>query len=111
MDVRYSPKPFCGMIDGMTTSKIAVSLPTPLLLRAQTAVKKGRAASMSAYVAAALTEQTTRDDLASLLDEMLDTTGGPLSTREMAAADRALGIGPSAPKHPTRNSRNPRRAT
>jgi hypothetical protein len=46
---------------------------------------------VSAYVARALEEQTKLDDLASLLDEMLDETGGPLTASERKAADRALG--------------------
>jgi Arc/MetJ-type ribon-helix-helix transcriptional regulator len=79
------------MIDGMTTSKIAVSLPAELVEQAKHAVAKGRAASVSAYVARALEEQAKLDDLAGLLDEMLAETGGPLSAKERKAADRALG--------------------
>jgi antitoxin ParD1/3/4 len=79
------------MIIGMTTAKIAVSLPAELVEHARRAVAEGRAASVSAYVAAALEEKAKLDDLASLLDEMLAETGGPLSARERKAADRALG--------------------
>jgi antitoxin ParD1/3/4 len=79
------------MITGMTTAKIAVSLPTELVEHAQRAVAEGRAASVSAYVAAALQEKAKLEDLASLLDEMLAETGGPLTARERKAADRALG--------------------
>jgi antitoxin ParD1/3/4 len=79
------------MIDGMTTSKIAVSLPAELVDQAQRAVAEGRAASVSAYVARALEEQAKLDDLSSLLQEMLQETGGPLSAAERDEADRALG--------------------
>ena len=79
------------MICGMTKAKIAVSLPTELVENAQQAVSEGRARSVSAYVAVALEEKAKLDDLASLLDEMLAETGGPLSARERRAADRALG--------------------
>jgi len=79
------------MIAGMTTAKIAVSLPVELVEHAQRAVAEGKAASVSAYVAAALEEKAKLDDLASLLDEMLAETGGPLTARERKAADRALG--------------------
>jgi len=79
------------MIDGMTSTKIAVSLPSELVAQAQRAVAEGRAASVSGYVARALEEQAKLDDLASLLDEMLAETGGPLTTSETRAADRALG--------------------
>lgn len=79
------------MIAGMTSTKIAVSLPTELVAQAQRAVAEGRAASVSGYFARALEEQAKLDDLASLLDDMLAETGGPLTTSEKKAADRALG--------------------
>ncbi len=80
-----------GMMAGMTKAKIAVSLPAELVAQANKAVSDGRAASVSAYVANALEEQAKLDDLASLLDEMLAETGGPLTASERKAADRALG--------------------
>ena len=51
----------------------------------------GLARSVSAYIAAALEEKTKLDDLASLRDDMLAETGGPLKALERKAADRALG--------------------
>ena len=80
-----------GMIDGMTMTKIAVSLPAKLVEQAHRAVTEGRAASVSAYVARAIEEQAKLDDLASLLAEMLAETGGPLTAKERGAADKALG--------------------
>lgn len=74
------------------TEKIAVSLPKAIAERARRAVRQGRAASVSAYVAAALEEKTKLDDLATLLQEMLAETGGPLTSAERRAADRALGL-------------------
>lgn len=79
------------MMNGMTTTKIAVSLPQELVAQAQHAVAEGRAGSVSAYVAAALEEKAKLDDLASLLSEMLAETGGPLTVSERRTADRALG--------------------
>ena len=79
------------MIAGMTTTKIAVSLPAELVEQAHRAVVEGRASSVSAYVADALEEKAKLDDLASLLDEMLAETGGLLNAKERKAADRALG--------------------
>ena len=79
------------MIDGMTTTKITVSLPPGLVEQANQAVVDGRASSVSAYVARALDEQAKLDDLASLLEDMLAETGGPLTAAERKAADRALG--------------------
>ena len=75
---------------GMTTTKIAVSLPAELVEQARRAVTEGRAASVSAYVAQALGEQAKLDDLRSLLEEMLAESGGPLSAAERRAADQAL---------------------
>ena len=80
------------MMGGMTAVKIAVSLPEPLVRRARAAVRSGGAASVSAYVAAALEEKAKLDDLAAMLEEMLADTGGPLTAPERRAADRALGI-------------------
>jgi Arc/MetJ-type ribon-helix-helix transcriptional regulator len=77
--------------NGITTSKIVVSLPSELLEQAQRALAEGRSPSVSAYVARALQEQATLDDLASLLEEMLAETGGPLTAAERKAADQASG--------------------
>ncbi len=80
------------MIASMTSrTKIAVSLPAELVVQARRAVAEGRATSVSAYVAEALEDRSKLDDLASLLDEMLADTGGPLTADEQEAADRALG--------------------
>jgi len=80
------------MITGMTVkAKIAVSLPAELVEQAQRAVAEGRATSVSAYVAEALEQKSKLDDLASLLEEMLAESGGPLTRREIAEADRVLG--------------------
>jgi Arc/MetJ-type ribon-helix-helix transcriptional regulator len=83
------------MIGGMTKAKIAVTLPPALVTRAQDAVREGRAPSISAYVASALEEKAKLDDLEKMLAEMLAESGGPLSVRERAAADVALGIAPA----------------
>lgn len=81
-----------GHTAGMTPSeKIAISLPSALAERARRAVRRGRAASVSAYIAEALDERAKLDDLAALLDEMLEESGGPLTDAERRAADRALG--------------------
>jgi Arc/MetJ-type ribon-helix-helix transcriptional regulator len=73
-------------------SKIAVSMPRASLDRVRRAVKQGRAASVSAYVSAAVEEKAKLDDLADLLAQMLAETGGPLTPAERRAADQALGM-------------------
>lgn len=79
-------------MNSMTKDKIAVTLPPALVAQARRAVREGRAASVSAYIEAALHEKAKLDDLASMLEEMLAETGGPLTKRERAAADEALGV-------------------
>jgi Arc/MetJ-type ribon-helix-helix transcriptional regulator len=75
------------------TEKIAISLPRRIAERARRAVRRGQAASVSAYVAAALEEKAKLDDLAALLGEMLAETGGPLTQAERRSANRRLGAG------------------
>jgi hypothetical protein len=50
------------------------------------------AASVSAYVTKALEERAKLDDLAAMLESMLEESGGPLTERERRAADQALGL-------------------
>jgi Arc/MetJ-type ribon-helix-helix transcriptional regulator len=78
------------MMIGMTAQKIAVSIPGAILEQARRSVRKGRAASMSAYVTSAIAEKVKNDDLAELLEQMLAETGGPLTAKERAEADKAL---------------------
>ena len=73
-------------------SKIAISLPRPLVVSVQRAVREGRANNVSAYIASAIEEKAKLDDLAQLLDEMLAETGGPLTAAERRRADAALGV-------------------
>jgi Arc/MetJ-type ribon-helix-helix transcriptional regulator len=80
------------------TDKIAVSLPHAVATKARRAVRLGRASSVSAYVASALEEKAKLDDLAALLDEMLEETGGPLTPTERRASARALGLARSKPR-------------
>jgi Arc/MetJ-type ribon-helix-helix transcriptional regulator len=72
--------------------KLAVSLPLQAAQSVRRAVRRGRAMSVSAYIAEAIEEKAKLDELAILLDEMLAASGGPLTATERRAADRALGI-------------------
>jgi Arc/MetJ-type ribon-helix-helix transcriptional regulator len=80
----------------MTTEKIAITVPREVLLAARRAVRAGRAPSLSAYISTALSQQTARDDLEALLDEMLRESGGPLTGAELRDAERALRLGAPA---------------
>jgi Arc/MetJ-type ribon-helix-helix transcriptional regulator len=77
-----------------TTAKLAISLPARLAEHARRAVRTGRAASVSAYLAKALEAQVMQDDLDAMLDEMLAETGGPPTAAERRRAERELGIKP-----------------
>jgi Arc/MetJ-type ribon-helix-helix transcriptional regulator len=80
------------MIIGMTRkAKIAVTLPQELVDAAHVAVRDGRAASVSAYVAEALRQRETTDRLQAHLDQALARTGGPLTDLERAEIDRLAG--------------------
>lgn len=73
------------------TTKIAVSLPDHLVEEARAAVREGRAASVSAYVADALAAVSPKRDLGEILNEIFDEIGHP-TPEERAWARRALGI-------------------
>lgn len=75
---------------GMTT-KIAVSLPDHLVVAARAAVRDGRAASVSAFVAEALARHIRGGDLTSMLDG-LDAEFGTPSPEDLAWADTVLGL-------------------
>ena len=81
----------------MTSVKVAVSLPRETFQRAKRAVRRGRAASLSAYVAAALEHKATLDELDELLNEMLEETGGPMTRAEEKKVDRLI-LGPRTKK-------------
>jgi hypothetical protein len=97
----------------MTTyQKFAISLPSRVAENARRAVRQGRAPSLSAYIAGALEQRNSREDLIEMLDEMLEQTGGPLTTAEERYIDWALAE-PSrrpakAPPRPT-SLKSPRR--
>lgn len=74
----------------MTTEKIAVTVPKALLRRVKSAVHRGGAASLSAYVSAALEQKAMLDDLDQMLATMLEETGGPITVRERRRADLVL---------------------
>ncbi len=75
---------------GMTT-KIAVSLPDDVVDDARAAVERGEAASVSAYVAAAMRSFARKDSLAAFLDD-IDAELGPPSDKDLTWARVALGV-------------------
>lgn len=73
------------------TKKIAVSLPDEQLAAIHRAVRGGRAASVSGFISAAVARAEREDSLAQLLDD-LDHELGPVSSEDLAWADKALGL-------------------
>ena len=66
-----------------------MSLPDQLVEAARKAVRDGRAASVSAYVADAMADKARRTSLGELLDE-LGRVHGPVSDDVMVVVDREL---------------------
>ena len=61
----------------MTRAKIAVTIPTDVLLLAKKEVRAGRAKSLSAFISEAVDEKVRRDELNSILDAMDAEYGVP----------------------------------
>lgn len=72
------------------TTKLAVSLPDELAEQAREAVRVGRAASVSAYVAAAMALAARTRSITRLVADMRAEDGQP-SEEDYAWARRALG--------------------
>lgn len=79
------------MIVGMTTRKIAISLPAEQVAAARKAVAEGRAASVSAYISEALARRDGDDDLQEMLAEIY-AQAGPPGDADRAWARQVLGL-------------------
>ena len=75
---------------GMTTSKIAITLPEEQLKRVHREVRAGRADSVSGYIAHVLAEQERRESLRELLRDLIAEHGQP-KQQDVRWAKRALG--------------------
>lgn len=75
----------------MAMEKVTVALSPSVLKRAKSAVRKGRAKSLSALVNAVLDEQLRRDELNLLFDRWDEERGAPTATDE-AWARHVLGL-------------------
>lgn len=74
----------------MTIAKVAISLPPEQLERVRRAVRRGRAASVSAYISGALAAQDREDSLADLVRDLVKQHGAP-TRKDRAWARRVLG--------------------
>ena len=78
---------------GMTLpkAKVTVTIDPVILARIKSEVEGGRAPSVSAYIEHSVANQlSAEEDFDSVLAEMLEATGGPLTDEEQAVARRIL---------------------
>ena len=76
----------------MTVSKVTVSLDPAVAERARQDVAAGKAKSVSAWLNDAGRARADGEDLAVVLAELFDDTGGPLTEQELAQARQRLAL-------------------
>jgi len=76
----------------MTVTKVTVSLDPAVAERARRDVAEGKAKSLSAWLNDAGRARVEGDDLAGVLAELFDETGGPLTDTELARARQRLAL-------------------
>lgn len=76
----------------MTVAKVTVSLDPVVAERARQDVAEGRAKSVSAWLNEAGRARVEGEDLAAVLAELFDDTGGPLTEEELAQARQRLAL-------------------
>lgn len=76
----------------MTVAKVTVSLDQAVAERARQDVAEGRAKSVSAWLNDAARARMEGQDLAVVLAELFDDTGGPLTEQELAKARQRLAL-------------------
>jgi hypothetical protein len=74
----------------MTAPKVSVSLDPVVAERARADIAAGKAKSLSAWLNEAGRARVERDDLSSVLAEIFDASGGPLSEQELTDARARL---------------------
>ena len=74
---------------GMTTTKIAITLPEEELTKIHRAIRSGQANSVSGYIARALAENTRQESLRDLVRDLIAKHGKP-TQQEKKWAKRAL---------------------
>lgn len=74
----------------MTASKVSISLDPVVAERAREDVAAGKAKSLSAWLNEAGRVRVEHDDLSSVLAEIFDASGGPLTEHELTSARARL---------------------
>lgn len=76
----------------MTVAKITVSLDPEVAARARLDVVAGKATSVSAWMNDAARARVESEDLAVVLADLFEETGGPLTDQELVRARRRLAL-------------------
>lgn len=76
----------------MTVIKVTVSLDPAVAERARRDVAEGRAKSLSAWLNDAGRARVEGENLAQVLAELFDETGGPLTDEELSRARQRLAL-------------------
>jgi hypothetical protein len=74
----------------MNSAKVALSIPSDLLMEAKAEVASGRAKNLSVFISEALNQRLRRDELNTILDAM-DAEHGPPNKAARTWAKRVLG--------------------
>ena len=89
--MRTTTRRVSGMVNGMASVKITITVPEEQLQAIRELVDAGQARSVSGFVQHAI--GVSLDDASGwqeMLDDALDATGGPLTDEERRWADEAL---------------------
>ena len=76
----------------MTVAKVTVSLDPAVAERARRDVAEGKAKSLSAWLNDAGRARAEGEDLAEVLAELFDETGGPIDEEELTRARQRLAL-------------------
>ena len=79
----------------MTVTKVTVSLDPGVAERARRDVAEGRAKSLSAWLNEAGRARAESEDLAAVLADLFDETGGPITEQELDRARQRLALAES----------------
>ena len=94
---RASQSPIGGMVVGMATKKVTITIDEDQVERIRALVEVGTASSVSGFIQHAV--RVALDDVAgwgAMLADALTDTGGELSRQERRWADEVLGVKGSA---------------
>lgn len=77
--------------------RVTITVPSDVLAAARRDVEAGTATSISAWITSAAEAKAREEDLADVLADLLEGSGGPLSDEEREWAQHQLGLSSSMP--------------